>query len=55
MRQVTVGSERDGLAEIVKGVSAGERVITLGQYEIADGAAVRTASAARSAGGAGGQ
>jgi RND family efflux transporter MFP subunit len=55
MRQVTVGSERDGLAEIVKGVSAGERVITLGQYEIADGAAVRTASAAGSAGGAGGQ
>jgi HlyD family secretion protein len=42
-KEVVTGSERDGLVEIVKGMPADEKVIRLGQYEIADGARVRSA------------
>ena len=42
-REVTVGSERDGAAEIVRGLKRGETVIRVGQYELADGARVKVA------------
>jgi hypothetical protein len=40
-REVTLGPEQGGEIEIVSGVKAGENVIRLGQYEIADGARVQ--------------
>lgn len=44
-REVTVGAERDGMLEIVKGLKRGETVIRLGQYELTDGAKVKPAGA----------
>lgn len=43
-KEVEVGPEQGGSVEIVKGVKAGERVIRLGQYELADGAKIQTAA-----------
>jgi RND family efflux transporter MFP subunit len=40
-KEVVIGSEHEGLVEIVKGVSPSDTVIRLGQYEIADGAKVK--------------
>jgi RND family efflux transporter MFP subunit len=40
---VDLGAQQNGLVEILKGVSAGDPVITLGQYELADGAKVQVA------------
>src|SRR5207248_6165781 len=43
---VTVGAQQGPLVQILLGVTPGESVIRLGQYELADGAKVRRASAA---------
>jgi RND family efflux transporter MFP subunit len=42
--EVTVGAERGGLVEILHGVVSGDRVITLGQYELSDGGKVQLAA-----------
>jgi RND family efflux transporter MFP subunit len=39
--EIAAGTERDGMVEVLKGVTAGTKVIRLGQYEIADGAKVK--------------
>ncbi|HLJ55923.1 MAG TPA: efflux RND transporter periplasmic adaptor subunit [Chthonomonadaceae bacterium] len=44
--EVVVGTEQDGNVEITKGVSLGETVIRLGQYELSDGAKVKPAAEA---------
>lgn len=41
---VTTGVEQGGLVQIIQGVKAGDKVIKLGQYAIADGAKVKEAS-----------
>lgn len=38
---VTTGNERGDVVEIVAGIKPGDRVISLGQYELSDGAKVR--------------
>lgn len=43
-RTVSLGVENGALTEIRRGVSPGERVIQLGQYELEDGAPVKLAS-----------
>ena len=45
LREVEVGVEKDDKVQIVKGVSAGEKVITLGQFELAEGAKIKEAGA----------
>ena len=42
-REVVTGAEQDGFVEVLKGVSRGDSVIRLGQYEIADGGKVKPA------------
>src|SRR4029077_10731146 len=42
-RTVSLGSEQNGLVEIIKGLRAGEKVIKLGQYALADGRKVKEA------------
>ncbi|HXT78905.1 MAG TPA: efflux RND transporter periplasmic adaptor subunit [Acetobacteraceae bacterium] len=49
-RQVTVLSRQDGLAVIGTGLAAGERVVTDGQYRLANNVRVKIQSAARPAG-----
>jgi len=44
-RDVKLGVEQGSDVEIARGVTAGERVITLGQYELTDGAEVKAARA----------
>jgi len=44
--EVSVGAEQAGQTEILKGISAGDHVIRLGQYELADGAKVKAPEAA---------
>lgn len=41
LRQVTEGSEQGSDVEIIRGVSARDQVIRMGQYELTDGAEVR--------------
>ena len=38
---VTTGKDAGALVEITQGLSAGDRVITLGQYELTDGSKVQ--------------
>lgn len=45
-RAVTVGARAAGLAQIIKGLRAGEEVITTGAYGLDEGTAVRAAPAA---------
>lgn len=45
LREVTQGSEQGSDVEIVRGISDGDQVISLGQYELTDGAEVRLAKA----------
>lgn len=45
-RPVLTGAEQDGLVEIRKGVTAGEKVIRLGNYEVSDGATIRDSASA---------
>ena len=45
MRPLKVGHIGDGLAIIEAGVTAGEQVVTAGQYRLEPGARVETASA----------
>jgi membrane fusion protein, multidrug efflux system len=47
--KVEVGQRRDGRVEIVKGVAAGETIVTAGQLKIRDGVPVAVAPAAKSA------
>jgi len=49
-RQVTVLSRQDGLAVIGTGLAAGERVVTDGQYRLANNVRVKIQSATRPAG-----
>jgi len=49
-RQVTVLSRQDGLAVIGTGLAPGERVVTDGQYRLANNVRVKIQSAARPAG-----
>jgi membrane fusion protein (multidrug efflux system) len=42
--QVTPGIRRDAQVEIVKGLAAGDLVVTAGQLRLKDGAAVRVVS-----------
>lgn len=44
-REVRVGQRQPGLAEIVEGLAAGEKVVTSGLQAITDGAAVQVAAA----------
>jgi membrane fusion protein (multidrug efflux system) len=39
-KDATIGTEQNGLAEVLSGVTAGDKVITEGQYELPDGAKV---------------
>ncbi len=48
-KEVTVGAEHDGLVEVLKGVSSGEKIVRLGQYEVADGTKVHEAEHAEPA------
>ncbi len=50
-REVTTGPEQGDLVQIIKGVTAGEKVVKLGQYELSDGAKVQAAPQAEAAGG----
>ncbi len=43
-REVTVGERNDSLAEITRGLTAGERVVTSGAYGLVDSARVTSAS-----------
>ena len=45
-RDVTVGVEQGSSVQILKGIGAGDRVISLGQYELTDGAEVRPSTEA---------
>jgi membrane fusion protein (multidrug efflux system) len=47
-REVATGVEEGDLVEITRGLSAGEKVIRLGQYELSDGAKVKPAAAPES-------
>ncbi len=42
--EVTTGVEQGNLLEILKGIHQGDQVISLGQYELTDGAKVRSAA-----------
>ena len=42
-KDIVLGTEQDGRVEILKGLSRGEKVIQLGQYELSDGAKIREA------------
>ncbi len=48
-KAVATGAEQGGNVEILTGLNAGERVIRLGQYELADGAKVQEAGKAEKA------
>ncbi|MEO7965679.1 MAG: efflux RND transporter periplasmic adaptor subunit [Gemmatimonadaceae bacterium] len=39
-REITVGARADSVAEITKGLTAGERVVTVGAFGVTDGAAI---------------
>ena len=43
LKPVEIGVEQDDMVQILKGVSAGEKTITLGQFELADGAKIKEA------------
>lgn len=43
LTKVEVGSEQDGFTEIREGLQVGQSVVTLGNYELSDGAAIKTA------------
>lgn len=45
-KEVVVGSQKEGLTSIEKGLKPGEKVITLGHYELTDGASVHEAESA---------
>lgn len=47
---ITLGPERGDLVEAATGLRAGERVIRLGQYELADGARVKAATEGKAGG-----
>lgn len=46
LKQVEVGVEQDDMIQILKGVASGEKTITLGQFELADGAKIKEAESA---------
>ena len=48
--RVEIGQRRDGKVEIVKGLSAGDMVVTAGQPKIRDGSSVKLAAAAAEGG-----
>jgi multidrug efflux pump subunit AcrA (membrane-fusion protein) len=45
LRNVTVSRTTDSVAVLSKGVKSGERVVTMGQVRITDGATVQVVSA----------
>ena len=47
-KAVTLGAQQRAMVQILLGVSPGDTVIRVGQYELTDGAKVRRASAAAS-------
>jgi len=43
MVKVQVGAEQDGVVEILKGLTKGQSVVTVGNYELSDASAIKTA------------
>lgn len=43
MVKVEVGAEQDGFVEVLKGLTGNDSVVSLGNYEISDGAAIKVA------------
>ena len=52
--KVELGQRRDGRVEVVKGVAAGDTIVTAGQLKLRDGMSVTLATVAKAAGNGGG-